>query len=77
MSEAETMELLEGLQLKILNNTGEDLVLQAEKIEKGKFKKVTKLQLKLNRMRKRALSLLHVKEAVKVERILRVGSSTG
>ncbi len=39
MSEAETMELLEGLQLKILNNTGEDLVLQAEKIEKEKFKK--------------------------------------
>jgi hypothetical protein len=39
MSEAETMEPLEGLQLKILNNTDEDLVLQAEKIEKGKFKK--------------------------------------
>jgi hypothetical protein len=39
MSEAETMELIEGLRLKILNNTGEDLVLQAEKIEKGKFKK--------------------------------------
>lgn len=39
MSEAETREFLESLQFKILNNTGEDLVLQAEKIEKGKFKK--------------------------------------
>ncbi len=39
MLETETREFLESLQLKILNNTGEDLVLQAEKIEKGKFKK--------------------------------------
>ncbi len=39
MSEAENIELIEGLQLKILNNTGEDLVLQAQKIEKGKYKK--------------------------------------
>jgi len=39
MSEAEIVEILEGLQLKILNNTGEDLVLQAQKIEKGKYKK--------------------------------------
>ena len=39
MSEAETMEIIEGLQLKILNNTGEDLVLQAQNIEKGKYKK--------------------------------------
>ncbi|MCQ1534548.1 hypothetical protein FTO70_02335 [Methanosarcina sp. KYL-1] len=39
MSEKETMEYFEGLQLKILNNTAEDLVLQAQKIEKGKYKK--------------------------------------
>jgi hypothetical protein len=39
MSEAETMKIFEGLQLKILNNTGEDLVLQAQNIEKGKYKK--------------------------------------
>ncbi|KKH95344.1 hypothetical protein EO95_15655 [Methanosarcina sp. 1.H.T.1A.1] len=39
MSETETMKTLEGLQLKILNNTGEDFVLQAQKIEKGKYKK--------------------------------------
>lgn len=39
MSETETKETLEGLQLKILNNTGEDFVLQAQKIEKGKYKK--------------------------------------
>ena len=39
MLETDTREFLESLQLKILNNTGEDLVLQAEKIEKGKFKK--------------------------------------
>ncbi|MPM79006.1 hypothetical protein SDC9_126022 [bioreactor metagenome] len=39
MSETQTMETLEGLQLKILNNTSEDFVLQAQKIEKGKYKK--------------------------------------
>ncbi len=39
MSETKTIETLEGLQLKILNNTGEDFVLQAQKIEKGKYKK--------------------------------------
>ena len=39
MLETENRDFLESLQLKILNNTGEDLVLQAEKIEKGKFKK--------------------------------------
>lgn len=39
MSEAETIEVIEGLQLKILNDTGEDLVLQAQNIEKGKYKK--------------------------------------
>jgi len=39
MSETKTMETLEGLQLKILNNTGEDFVLQAQNIEKGKYKK--------------------------------------
>ena len=39
MSDAETMETVEGLKIKILNDTGEDLTLQAEKIEKGKFKK--------------------------------------
>ncbi|HOA68357.1 MAG TPA: hypothetical protein PK669_05250 [Methanosarcina thermophila] len=38
-SEADTMEPLEGVQIKVLNNTGEDLVLQAQKIEKGMFKK--------------------------------------
>lgn len=39
MSEEETIEVIEGLQLKILNDTGEDLVLQAQNIEKGKYKK--------------------------------------
>ncbi|HWR26235.1 MAG TPA: hypothetical protein VN278_08330 [Methanosarcina sp.] len=39
MSDAKNMEPLESLKLKILNNTGEDLMLQAEKIEKGMFKK--------------------------------------
>lgn len=39
MSETENMETLEGLQLKILNNTGDDFVLQAQKIEKGMYKK--------------------------------------
>ena len=39
MSEKETMEIFEGLQLKILNTTDEDFVLQAQKIEKGKYKK--------------------------------------
>lgn len=39
MSETQTMEALEGLLLKILNNTGEDFVLKAQKIEKGKYKK--------------------------------------
>ena len=39
MSETQNMEALEGLQLKILNNTEENFVLQAQKIEKGKYKK--------------------------------------
>lgn len=39
MSETETMEILEGLQLKVLNNTDDDFVLQAQKIEKGMYKK--------------------------------------
>lgn len=39
MSETQTMGVIEGLQLKILNNTSEDFVLQAQKIEKGKYKK--------------------------------------
>lgn len=39
MSETQTMEALEGLQLKILNNTSDNFVLQAQKIEKGKYKK--------------------------------------
>jgi len=77
MSEVETMELLEGLQLKILNNTGDDLVLQAQKIEKGKYKKGRQAPAKSNLMSKRTLSSLHVREAAKVEQILRDGSSTG
>ncbi|MDI9394600.1 MAG: hypothetical protein QM426_03940 [Euryarchaeota archaeon] len=39
MSETQTMEAIEGLLLKILNNTGEDFVLNAQKIESGKYKK--------------------------------------
>ena len=39
MQETENMDITDGLQLKILNNTGEDIVLQAQHIEKGMFKK--------------------------------------
>jgi hypothetical protein len=39
MPETKTTEALDGLLLKILNNTSEDFVLQAQKIEKGKYKK--------------------------------------
>ena len=39
MPEKETIDITDGLQLKILNNTGEDLVLQAQHIEKGMYKK--------------------------------------
>jgi hypothetical protein len=39
MQELEKIEITEGLQLKILNDTGEDLVLQAQHLEKGMFKK--------------------------------------
>lgn len=58
MSEAETMELLEGLQLKILNNTGEDLVLQAEKIEKGKFKKGHQAPAKIESYEEKSFELI-------------------
>ncbi len=39
MSQSETTEYFEGLRLKILNDTDEEMVLQAQKIEKGKYKK--------------------------------------
>ena len=39
MSQSETTEYFEGFRLKILNNTDEEMVLQAQKIEKGKYKK--------------------------------------
>jgi hypothetical protein len=39
MQETETIDITDGLQLKILNNTGEDLMLQAQHIEKGMYKK--------------------------------------
>jgi hypothetical protein len=39
MQETETIEITDGLQLKILNDTGDDLVLQAQHIEKGMYKK--------------------------------------
>ncbi len=39
MQETETIDITDGLQLKILNDTGEDLVLQAQHIEKGMYKK--------------------------------------
>lgn len=39
MTETQTIEAFEGLQLKVLNNTEENFVLQAQKIEKGKYKK--------------------------------------
>ena len=58
MSEAETMEFLEGLQLKILNNTGEDLVLQAERIEKGKFKKGQRAPAKIESYEEKSFELI-------------------
>lgn len=58
MSEAETMELIEGLRLKILNNTGEDLVLQAEKIEKGKFKKGHQAPAKIESYEEKSFELV-------------------
>jgi hypothetical protein len=39
MSETQTIKILEGLLLKILNNTEENFVLQSQKIEKGKYRK--------------------------------------
>lgn len=39
MSEAETLEYFEGLQIHILNNTSDNLILHSQKLEKGMFKK--------------------------------------
>ena len=71
----QTMEALEGLQLKILNNTSEDFVLQAQKIEKGKYKKATKKKSDLTR--KRALSSSPAKEVAKAEQTLKAGLNMG
>ncbi len=69
------MEVLEGLQLKILNNTEENFVLQAQKIEKGMYKKGHTAPENVGSYEEKALSSLHVKGAVRVERILKAGSS--
>ncbi|RXA15173.1 hypothetical protein EQO05_14890 [Methanosarcina sp. MSH10X1] len=58
MSEVETIELLEGVQIKILNNTGEDLVLQAEKIEKGMFKKGQRAPSKIESYEEKSFGLV-------------------
>lgn len=58
MSEVETIELLEGVQFKILNNTGEDLVLQAEKIEKGMFKKGQRAPAKIESYEEKSFVLV-------------------
>lgn len=58
MLETENREVLESLQLKILNNTGETLVLQAEKIEKGKFKKGQQAPAKIDAYEEKGLELI-------------------
>jgi hypothetical protein len=55
---SETMEHLDSLHLKILNNTGEDLVLQAERIEKGKFKKGHQAPAKIESYEEKELELV-------------------
>jgi hypothetical protein len=58
MSEAETMKIFEGLQLKILNNTGEDLVLQAQHLEKGKYKKGHQAPAKIESYEEKEIDLV-------------------
>ncbi len=58
MSEAEITEIFEGLQLKILNNTGDDLVLQAQKLEKGKYKKGHQASAKIESYEEKELELV-------------------
>ena len=58
MSGAETTDILEGLQLKILNNTDGDLVLQAQKLEKGKYKKGHQAPAKIESYEEKEIELI-------------------
>jgi hypothetical protein len=58
MSQSETTEYFEGLRLKILNNTDEEMVLQAQKIEKGKYKKGHKSPEKIGSYEEKSCELV-------------------
>ena len=77
ISEDKTMELFEGLQLKILNNTDEDLVLQAEKIEKGKFEKFHHAPDKIESYEEKTFQLVACEGNCEGGADIKGGSSTG
>lgn len=58
MPEKEQTMCVEGLQLKILNNTNEEMVLLAQKIEKGKHKKGCKAPEKIEPYEEKNMDLI-------------------